>query len=105
MKRKVELMEPARDDLRQIGRYLAIRNQQAAANLLAGLVKQFKLLAKNPYLGRSRDEVLISLRSLVFRNYVIYYLPSDDLIEIWRVLHTSRDAEVIMEGFFDALPR
>ena len=54
-----DLMEPARDDLREIGRYFANRNQPAATNLLAGLVKQFKLLTGRPSLGRPRDEILI----------------------------------------------
>ena len=103
-KRQLELMEPARNDVRDIGRYLATRNQKAAASFMTALVGQFKSLTRQPYMGRPRDEVLINLRSLVFRNYLIFYLPSDDKIEIWRVLHTSRDVEGVIEGFFDSLP-
>ena len=102
--RQLELMEPARDDVRDIGRFLANRNQKAAESFVTKLVGQFKLLTRQPYLGRPRDEILINLRSLVFQPYLIFYLVSDDKIEIWRVLHTSRDVEGVIEGFFDSLP-
>jgi toxin ParE1/3/4 len=32
-----------------------------------------------------------------FKNYIIYYLPKPDGIELIRVLHAARDAKTILE--------
>jgi toxin ParE1/3/4 len=33
-----------------------------------------------------------------FRNYIIFYLPTDDGIEVVRVLHGARDVQGILEA-------
>lgn len=44
-----------------------------------------------PGIGRRRDDLAPGLRSISYANYLIFYRPIDDGIEIVRVLHGSRD--------------
>lgn len=53
-------------------------------------------------MGRQQDHLLINLRSLSVKDYLIYE-PSADHIDILRILHGSRDVESIFVRFFDAL--
>jgi toxin ParE1/3/4 len=46
-------------------------------------------------MGVSRDELLPSLRSLTVGNYVIFYLPLLDGIEVVRVLPGMRDLDAL----------
>ena len=55
------------------------------------------LLAPQPLMGRSRDELSPGVRSLPFGRYVILYLPLADGIDVVRVLHSARDIEAIFE--------
>lgn len=81
----------AESDLREISDYIAQNNPETAIRFLLKLNEQFKILAENPFLGRSREELLADLRGFPFGNYVVFYLPLDNGIEIVRILHGSRD--------------
>jgi len=50
-----------------------------------------ELLSEQPGVGRDRSDVLSGLRGFPVGNYVIFYQPVDDGIEIVRVLHGARD--------------
>jgi toxin ParE1/3/4 len=54
-------------------------------------------------MGRQQDHLLINLRSLSVKDYLIFYEPFADHIDILRILHGSRDVESIFVRFFDAL--
>ena len=56
---------------------------------------KLRLLAPQPLMGRSRDELSPDVRSLPFGRYVIRYLPLADGIDVVRVLHSARDIEAI----------
>jgi plasmid stabilization system protein ParE len=51
----------------------------------------------NP-LGRARLELAPNLRSLLVGDYVMFYRPIDDGIEVVRVLHGARDIDAMFEG-------
>jgi len=51
---------------------------------------KLRLLAPQPLMGRSRDELSPGVRSLPFGRYVIFYLPLADGIDVVRVLHSAR---------------
>jgi toxin ParE1/3/4 len=55
-------------------------------------------LATWPTLGRTRSELLISLRSLTISPYIAFYRIRASRIEIVRVLHDHRDIEVIFSS-------
>jgi len=46
-------------------------------------------------MGVSREELAHDLRSLAVGNYLIFYLPIDDGIEVVRVLSGMRDIDTI----------
>ena len=48
-------------------------------------------LARQPAMGRARDELADQLRSFPIGRYVAYYVPLADGIDLVRMLHGSRD--------------
>jgi toxin ParE1/3/4 len=53
----------------------------------------FASLQRNPYLGRSADDLAPGLRRIRQGAHIIFYLPDDSAILIVRVLHHSMDFE------------
>ena len=62
---------------------------------------EYVFLAENPMVGRARPEFahagLRSWRVQGFRNYLIFYRIGNDRLQIWRVLHGSRDLQEVMK--------
>jgi toxin ParE1/3/4 len=52
-------------------------------------------LLDNPELGRSRDELIDGLRSILVDPHAVFYRISPHAVEIVRVLHQREDIEVI----------
>ena len=87
------LTDRADEDLFEISLYLARQASiETAERFIQDLHRKFALLADNPGLGRRREDLLHSLRSIPQGNYVIFYRADPDSILIVRVLHGSRDA-------------
>ncbi|MDQ2746760.1 MAG: type II toxin-antitoxin system RelE/ParE family toxin [Acidobacteriota bacterium] len=103
MANKFELTETARDDLKQIWIYSAERSRDSADKLLRELAKKFELLAENPKLGRSQNEFIYNLRGFPYKNYTLFYFPTEKGIEIYRVLHGARNIEDLFETYFEGL--
>lgn len=61
------------------------------------LYAKLEILAQNPYIGRIRDELLPELRSFPFRNYLIFYFPLTNGIDVVRILYGRRDIERIFQ--------
>ena len=81
----------ALEDLLAIWRYVAADSEHFADVLIDRLDAKLILLADDPRLGRARPELATGLRSFTMGNYVLYYQPIDDGIDLVRVLHGSRD--------------
>jgi len=94
---RVVVRPQADDDLFEIAAYIARDNPAPAERLIDALESKFKLLATSPKLGRLRTELAPGLRSLPFRNYVIFYQPLEDGIEVVRVLHGKRDLKPLFK--------
>ncbi len=101
--KRTQLSEFAARDLDEIWTYLNEDNSQYAENLIKEFLQKFEMLAKNPNLGKLRSEILVNLRSFPFKKYIIFYLPTEYGIEIFRVVHTSRNIEDLFDQFFDDL--
>ncbi|NER27570.1 MAG: type II toxin-antitoxin system RelE/ParE family toxin [Symploca sp. SIO1C4] len=88
----------AERDLDEIWDYLEeYSNQQQAAEFVRKLYAKMESLARNPYMGRLRDELLPQLRSFPFQEYLIFYFPLNNGIEVVRVLYGRRDLEPIFQ--------
>ena len=93
----------AETDVEDIFSYFAQFSVGSSRKVLKELAQKFKLLAENPKIGRTHDEFIINLRSFPYKNYVIFYFPIENGVEIYRVLHGARDIEDLFEDFFEGL--
>ena len=103
MANRYELTEPARRDLKDIWIYIAENNSNAADKFMREFARKFRLLANNPKIGRAHEELVLNLRSFPYRDYIIFYFPIENGVEIYRVLHGTRDIDSLFEDFFEGL--
>jgi toxin ParE1/3/4 len=89
---------PSSRDLENILDYLAEQNSlNKAEDFLAKINKKCRTLANFPNMGKSRDELLPSLRSFPIDNYLIFYRPINNGIEILRIVSGYRDLNILFE--------
>lgn len=93
----------AQTDLDKIWDYISEINVEAAEKFIKELGQKFNLLGENPYIGRAHDEFIINLRSFPHRDYIIFYFPSENSVETYRVLHGARNIENLFENYFEGL--
>ncbi|MCK4342975.1 MAG: type II toxin-antitoxin system RelE/ParE family toxin [Phycisphaerae bacterium] len=96
---------PAADaDLEQYAVFIDIDNPGAARRFISAVTTTLERIVEMPSMGRRREfknPILVGLRSWPirgFNNYLIFYRPSDDGIDVIRVLHGARDVESILEA-------
>jgi toxin ParE1/3/4 len=85
-------------DLDNIWYYVAQESGgiEIANQLIDSIVDRFLLLARHPYLGRSRDDDFgIGSRSFSVGEYVIIYCVENDDVLVLRVVHGRRDIEAL----------
>lgn len=92
----------AEEDLEEIWSFVAERDVEAADRLIDEIISRFDQLLAYPEAGRARHELLVNLRSLPVKRYVIFYQPTDDSVEIFRVLHGSRDVQSEFDSLIDS---
>jgi toxin ParE1/3/4 len=95
---RVERTEQAEADLEEILDYLDEHNPDAADRFVDIFKEKTEALARMPEMGRAREELAPGLRSLNAGNYLIFYRPADDGIQVIRIAHGSRD----LPGLFEA---
>jgi len=88
---QVHISFKAGHDLEEIEEYISRDNPEAAGRLIQRIEETCNLLAKNPEAGADRSELLPQLRGFPVGNYLIFYRPNDDGIDVARVLHGNRD--------------
>jgi toxin ParE1/3/4 len=93
------LTDRADEDLFEISLYLARQASiETAERFIRDLHRKFALLADNHGLGRQREELAPSLRSIPQGNYIVFYRSDTEHLLIVRVLHGSRDMNRAFEG-------
>lgn len=83
----------SRLDIVEIATYIGRANPTAADKFLDELEAKFAILERQPELGERRTDLGPELRGHSFGNYVIYYQPDSNGIQIVRVLHGARRTE------------
>jgi toxin ParE1/3/4 len=94
----LHISSEAEADLDDIWLYAAKESQsiEHAEMLLDHFGVFFSHLARNPYLGRQRDEIRPGYRSFPVGSYVVFYrLVAAEEILVLRVIHGKRDVEEI----------
>jgi toxin ParE1/3/4 len=92
------LAPQASADLDDIWYYVAKESGslEVANRLIDSITDRFFLLARHPYLGRSRSEDFgIGSRSFPVGEYVIVYCVEDGDVLVLRVAHGGRDIEAM----------
>ncbi len=74
---------------------------EPAERFLKKVNQKCKTLASFPNMGRQRDQLFPSLRSFPVDDYLIFYLPIEEGIEILRVVSGYRNLEALFEEPFD----
>jgi toxin ParE1/3/4 len=88
---RYKIAKEARQDLKDIYRYIVSDNLPAAGRLYDLFYNKFRMLAENPLLGEKRDDLAENLRMFTTGNYVILYRPTKDGVEIIMIVHSARD--------------
>jgi toxin ParE1/3/4 len=88
---RVQFTIQAGRDLEEIEAFISMDNPDAAARLLLSIREKCALLSQQPQLGKSRFELWKELRGFPVGNYLIFYRPSAEGIEVIRILHGARD--------------
>jgi toxin ParE1/3/4 len=88
----------ARIDIDGIWDYIAEDSQAQADAFVDRMIVKFKLLAREPGLGRARDELMPGLQSFPFERHTIFYHRVSSGIEVVRVLHSARDIAPLFHG-------
>jgi len=93
----------AKRDLLEIFVYIGERNMDAAERFLRAVDEDLKRLSHMPNIGAERNTdnpKLRGIRSLPvsdFRNYLLFYRPVDEELQLLRVIHGARDLESALE--------
>lgn len=83
----------AEADLDEIWLYIAQDDPDAADRFIDRIEERCRILAQNPLMGRSRAEMAPGLRSFPIGNYIIFYVPIENGIEIVRVVSGFREID------------
>lgn len=80
----------AEQDLIDIWAYIACNNPAAADRLLDLLDEKSQALARNPQMGRLREDVAAGVRHFPVGKYLILYRDLGDGVEVVRYVHGMR---------------
>ncbi len=85
--------DAAVQDLNEIGDYIARNNPDAASKLFDAIRQKCVVVAGFPKMGKSYALLSPGLRGFIIDDYIIFYYPRADGIDIARVVSGSRDLE------------
>ena len=80
-------------DLDDICEYIARQNSQAASKIFDAIRKKCRLVADFPNMGKSYSRISANLRGFAVEDYIVFYYPREDGIDIVRVISGYRDFE------------
>ena len=97
--------QQGRDELEAIWDYIGVQNHSpgAAERLVETFYEKFVLLGRDPLIGERCQEyehLVPGLRRFSVGNYIIYYRPNDDGVEVGHIVHGARDQEALFRKWF-----
>lgn len=83
--------------------YLGQASPKVALGFIDALERAYRLIGERPGAGSGRyahELDLPGLRSWPLRGYpyVVFYMPREDYIDVWRVLHAANDIPAWLNG-------
>lgn len=97
---RFDLSPLAKADLEDVWTHISENSSFYADKAIDELISKFKLLADNPKIGSFYHNLIIDLHLFPYKNYNIYCFQTESGIEIYRVLHSSRN---VIQVFDDAI--
>jgi toxin ParE1/3/4 len=90
---KADWSEPAREDLKEIGRYIGRQQHRpsTAAKIMREIRNYCGQLAISPYSGTARPDLGDDIRVTSYKRWVIIIRPVSDGIAVLRIVDGSRD--------------
>jgi toxin ParE1/3/4 len=85
-------------DLTAVCDFIAVENPRAASQLFDSIRKKCRLVAQFPNSGKRYERLMKGLRGVVVGDYIVFYLPQEDGIEVLRVVSGCRDLEALFVG-------
>jgi toxin ParE1/3/4 len=96
--RRLIFRTAASSDIRAIARYTRTRwGEEQTAAYVAALRDQIKSLREYPMRFREFGDRYPNLRQMGCGHHIVFYLVTNDAIEIVRVLHKAMDAFALFE--------
>ena len=86
----------SRQDLLDIGNYIAKDSPANARRFIGKLIDQCKRIGRAPLGYVSRDDLAPGLRMAALDRYVIFFRVLDGVVRVERVLHGARNLPVAM---------
>ena len=88
----------ARDDLKQIGRYIARESgdRSVATRFLRKIAEKAEQYAHQPLMGDLREDLGNGIRCFPIGNYVVFYQPMTDGVLLLTVIHGNRDVPSVL---------
>jgi toxin ParE1/3/4 len=102
MSRKIHFAPRVRTDIIRIYNYIAERSPQSAERVVQAIRRSMDDLAEMPGVGRAWESTRALLQGMRvttvrrYRNYLIFFRPEKDRVEIFRVVHGARELDSIV---------
>ena len=88
----------SRQDLLDIGDYIAKDSRANARRFVGKLVEQCKRIGNAPLGYAGREDLAPGLRMAALGRYVVFFRMIDGAVRIERVLHGSRNLPAVLES-------
>ncbi|MFH1301455.1 MAG: type II toxin-antitoxin system RelE/ParE family toxin [Planctomycetota bacterium] len=86
----------ANEDVLNIWSYIAEHDTTAADQLIRRINDLLQQLAAHPGLGAKQEQLRKGLRCFPIGNYLIFYEPIENGIQVLRILHGARQWEDLL---------
>jgi toxin ParE1/3/4 len=94
---KVTFSPKSRQDLLDIGDYIAQDSRDHARRFVGKLMEQCQRIGTSPMGYVGREDLAPGLRMAALGRYVIFFRVLDEMVRIERVLHGARSLPVVLE--------
>jgi toxin ParE1/3/4 len=99
----LQFTDLAKLDIGDTWQYLGEFGEDVAEKLIRQIIEKCEVLSRNPKLGRERNDLILKLRQFPCNKYNIFYFQIENGVEIYRVLHSSRDNIQVFDTEIDKL--
>lgn len=98
---RIEYTKQAQNDLNNIKDYTLLNwGSLQSVNYILELHQTVTMLAENPLIGISREDVLAGVHSFPHKSHLIYYFFDEEKLEVFTILHQTQLPEKHLKDKF-----